>query len=93
MVQIINIADVKDLDDPKGRTYRQVNNARTHRFGLGVLVELENGVRLFTAKHARDCDGTPLYCLTPESREPGDDFPLNELLWVHGHSEDGMKAV
>lgn len=86
----INIADLVDPNDPQSRTYRQVNNAKTHKYGLGVLVELDNGVRLFTAKHTRDCDGTPLYSLTPESREDGH---LNEILWVHGYSEDGMKLV
>lgn len=91
MPKFYNVADLKDPNDSLGRTYRQVNNATTHKYGLGVLVELDNGVRLFTAMQTRDCDGTPLYSLTPESKE--DDFPLNECYWVHGYSEDGMKAV
>ena len=91
MPEFINIADLKDPNDPQGRTYRQVNNATPHKFGVGVLVELDSGVRLFTAKLTRDCDGTPLYSLTHQTRD--DDYPLNELYWVHGFSEDGMKAV
>lgn len=90
MTQFQNIADLKDPNDPQGRTYRQVNNATPHKFGLGVLVEVDDGVRLFTAKHTRDCDGTPLYSLTHEKRD--DDF-LNTMYWVHGFSEDDMKAV
>lgn len=84
------IADLTNPDDPQGRTYRQINNATPHKFGLYVLVELENGVRLFTADQTRDCDGTPLYSLTPESKG---EHPLNEILWTYGYSEDGMKAV
>jgi len=85
-----SISDLKDPDDPKGRSYRQVNNATPHSLGLGVLVELENGARLFTAKHTRDCDGTPLYSLTHESQDG--EYPLNEMYWTHGHSEDGIKS-
>lgn len=90
MIEFINIADLKDPEDRKGRSYRQINNATTHKIGLGVLVELGNGVRLFTAKHTRDCDGTPLYSLTPESC---DDGYLNELYWVHGYSEDDLTTI
>ncbi len=90
MIEMINVADLKDPNDQQGRTYRQVNNATPHKYGLGVLVELSNGVRLFTAKHTRDCDGTPLYSLTLES---GKGDYLNERLWVHGYSEDGVRLV
>ena len=89
MSEFQNIADLKGLDDPQGRTYRQVNNASPHKYGLGVLVEIDNGVRLFTAKQTRDCDGTPLYALTHEKRD--DEHPLNEIYWVYGFSEDEMK--
>jgi len=91
MSEFINIADLKNPNDPQGRTYREINNANSHKFGLGVLVELESGIRLFIAKQTRDCDGTPLYSLTPELLR--DDYPLNKLKWVHGYSEDGMKAA
>jgi len=92
MNTMVNVADLKDPNDSQGRTYRQVNNAKTHKFGIGVLVELNNGVRLFTAKQTRDCDGTPLYSLTPESKKSPDN-PLNEIYWVHGYDEDGMREV
>lgn len=81
---MINVADLKDPNDPQGRTYREVNNAMQHAFAIGDLVELENGVRLFVAKQTRDCDGTPLYSLTHKS---GGDVSL------HGFSEDDMERV
>ncbi len=85
-----NIADLKDPNDPKGRSYREVNNARGHKFGVGVLVELDNGVRLFTAKQTRDCDGTPMYVLTYEQKG---EYPLNKVKFIYGYSEDNLKAV
>jgi len=91
MSEFINIADLKDPHDPQGRTYRQINNAAQHKFTVNSLVEIHNGVRLFIAKQTRDCDGTPLYSLTPEIRD--EDDPLKEFCWVHGYSEDGMKII
>ena len=58
-----NIADLKDPKDKKGRTYREVNLDKRHKYDLGSLVEFEDGVRLFITRHVRDCDGTPLYCV------------------------------
>lgn len=59
----INVADLKDLNDPEGRTYREINNATKHKFKIGDLVELDNGVRLYVVFLSRDCDRTPLYSL------------------------------
>ena len=85
-----NIADLKDPNDAKGRTYRQINNSICHNFGIGELVELNSGVRLFVAKHDRDCDGTPLYTLTSEMQSI---YPLNQMRWLHGYSIFDLKAV
>jgi len=85
-----NVADLKDPNDAQGRTYRQINNATVHKHGIGVLVQLESGVRLFIAEQTRDCDGTPLYTLTSEHRDDG--YPLNTLFWKRGFSEEMMKA-
>lgn len=63
MVEFINIADLPDLNDEKGRSYRQVNADKKHKYKLGQLVELDNGCRAFIAKQTRDCDMTPLYIL------------------------------
>jgi len=90
-MSIINIADLKDPEDMQGRTYRQVNNARIHKFNIGNLVQIDGEVRLFIARLTRDCDGTPLYTLTHEKRE--NDYPLNEIYFAYGFSEDGMKRV
>jgi hypothetical protein len=63
-MKVFNVADLVDPDDPQGRTYRQVNAAKTHGIALGALVELEEGgARLFVVKLGRDCDQTPLYWL------------------------------
>lgn len=91
---MINIADVKDPGDPHGRTYREVNNAMAHKYDVGQLVEIDHGVRVFVAKQARDCDGTPLYCLTPRK----DDYTQERegfanSNWINGWPEDSMKAV
>ena len=63
---MINIADLRDPDDPQGRSYRQVNADRTHGIPVGALVEIiDTGVRMFVVWHGRDCDQTPLYWLSP----------------------------
>lgn len=86
----INIADLKDPNDIQGRTYREVNNSTPHKFEIGILVEIEGGVRMFVGKHTRDCDGTPLYCLTPEIK---DEYPYNEIYFYRNVSGDGMVSV
>jgi hypothetical protein len=92
---LMSFGDLKDPDDPSGRTIREVNREKTHAIPIGTLVELEDGVRLFVVKHNRDCDGTPLYCLGPdpedlEPRYPG--FAMNSG-WVSGYSEDALEEV
>ncbi len=91
---IVNIADMKDPDDPQGRTFREVNNVKEHKFAVGQLVEIDDGVRLFVAKQTRDCDGTPLYCLTPRKgdyRQMREGFANNN--WINGWPEDSMQAA
>ncbi len=61
---MINIADLKDPSDPEGRTWREINAAKKHKYAIGDLVELDSGARLFIADLTRDCDQTPLYTLT-----------------------------
>ena len=85
MVEMVNIADLEDPNDPQGRTFREVNNSTTHSFAVGDLVELSNGARLFVSKRTRDCDGTPLYSLSADNED------LDSC--VYGYSEDGIKAV
>jgi len=87
-----NFTNVADMVDPvTGLTYRQINNAKKHKFQVGQLVELESGARLFVAKQTRDCDGTPLYSLTyvlPKDREFG-----NTIKWVNGFNGENLKSI
>lgn len=93
-MEFINIADLVDSDDSQGRTYRQINKSKKHKFKIGQLVELENGVRLFIAKQTRDCDGTVLYslCSDRDDIEQQNDGSAN-YKWLHGYGENNMKAV
>lgn len=60
-----NVADLQDPNDPRGRSYRQVNAEKKHAIPIGALVEIEEtGERLYVMSHGRDCDQTPLYGLT-----------------------------
>lgn len=91
---MINIADLRDPDDPSGRSYRQINNERQHMIPIGSLVELHNGVRLFVVHHDRDCDGTPLYYLSAsytdtEVEEPG----FRNRSWYGGYADYSLKVI
>lgn len=91
---MINISDFKDPNDQQGRTYREVNNAKKHKYKVGQLVELDNGVRLFVAMKTRDCDGTPLYCLTPELNDTEQDCPgFANLKWINGICEGDIHPI
>ena len=83
------ICDLKDPNDPQGRTYREVNAARRHAIPIGTLVELESGVRLHVVLHRRDCDQIPLYSL---GGMEWDDIPGYEK-YFHGFSEDCLKVI
>jgi hypothetical protein len=94
MTEFVNIADLKDPNDPEGRTYREINNATQHRFNVGQLVEVDDGVRLFVAKQTRDCDGTPLYYLTPHKGDYKQErVGFANRNWSGGCPEDSMKAI
>jgi hypothetical protein len=90
-VTIVNVADLRDPDDPQGRTYRQVNAARTHAISIGALVELDSGERLFVKKHTRDCDQTPLYSLGMFDDEEDDEIAV--MKWQHGYGEESLTVV
>lgn len=96
-IQIIDIADLHDPNDPQSRTYRQINAEKTHTIPVGALVEIrDTGVRLFVVKQGRDCDQTPLYWLTPD---PDDVHYPNEIpeyaprKWMGGYSEDDIVLI
>lgn len=102
MTQIINIADLKDSDDPQGRTYREINNAIQHKYPIGSLVELGDpeypsvmdGVRLFVVCHTRDCDGTPLYELRADPANTVKENPyFRNDGWIGGYSESSLTLI
>ena len=88
---MINIADLRDPNDPQGRSYRQVNAAKSHQFPVGALVEFNHGPRLWVVYLARDCDQTPLYCLSfdPQDTKRESEHFFNSS-WVTGISEDSL---
>lgn len=59
----MNIQFVGDIVEENGKTVKENNLEKVHKFPHGMLVELESGERLYVCDHARDCDGTPLYGL------------------------------
>ena len=84
---------IADLTNPAtGKTWRQENAARTHTIPLGALVEIfGTGVRLFVAKHTRDCDETPLYSLSayPPADEQNSEY---FAAMYHGYAEEDLVA-
>lgn len=60
LTSIINIADLQDPDDKLGRTYRQINNDKRHKYHLGDSV-IYGRFTYGVSAYSRDCDGTPLY--------------------------------
>jgi hypothetical protein len=84
-MQIINIADLKDPNDPQGRSYREINITKQHSIPIGALVEIKTGERLFVTKHTRDCDQTPLYSLGVKGSDCWS--------WNHGYPESRLKQI
>ena len=93
-VTIDNVADLKDPDDLEGRTYRQVNAAKSHEIPIGAFVELEDGCRSWVVHLARDCDQTPLYYLSldKDDTEPRFEKFMNTS-WSGGYSADSLKII
>jgi hypothetical protein len=97
-MNIVNIADLRDPDDPQGRSYREVNRARTHTIPVGTLVELTcedyTGARLFVVWLGRDCDQTPLYYLSHDPEDTTEQRPgWRNPSWCGGFAEASMAVV
>lgn len=98
-MMFINIADLTDPET--GKTYRQLNNEKTHKLKLGMLVEIKSeecpehhGARLFIVHLGRDCDGTPLYWLSgdrSDTKKEGERFPLHK--WHGGWAEESLIEI
>ena len=84
-MKIINIADLTNPET--GKTYREENNEKLHKYKVGDLVEIipwdddckYAGMRLYIIGCVRDCDGTPLYVLGSKGMD----------LWQHGFVKTG----
>lgn len=71
---LINVADIVEEN---GKTIRDNNLEKVHSIPIGTLVEVKYDewhdggacekvhARLYVVSHDRDCDGTPLYSLSP----------------------------
>lgn len=93
-IKVINVADLKDPNDPDGRTYREVNLSLEHSIPIGSLVELDDGVRLWVVYHSRDCDGTPLYELSPEKDDTYlDRSGFKNRKWFGGFCYESLKVI
>ena len=92
-VTLISIHGLIDPNDPQGRTYKQINATNNHAIPIGALVEdTDTGVRLFVAKHTRDCDMTPLYSLSPYPHSEEDAY-RTKYKRVHGYSEEHLEVI
>ncbi len=81
MVRFIFMADIIEKN---GKTIKENNLERKHKYSLNSLVELEDGERLYIFEHTRDCDGSPLYSLG---------FKFDEKAISHGHGEERLKET
>ena len=87
---------VHDVVEANGKTIRENNQEKTHRIPIGTLVEVKydtwfgNGAcekvhaRLWVVHHGRDCDGTPLYGVSPYRDALCDTVPERIAARVHG---------
>lgn len=99
----INVADIVEEN---GKTIRQNNMEKTHDLPIGTLVEvkfdewLDGGAcmkvhaRLWVWSHERDCDGTPLYTLSPHRKDhfEGAKIVLPPGYWGTGSAWDKQKT-
>ncbi len=79
-----------NLVEDNGKTIRENNLERSHKYPKGTLIEVEGGARMFVYKQTRDCDGSPLYTLTWDR-----DFENAELnrCMAYGFGEEGMILI
>ena len=89
MESIKQYVNVADLVLSSRKTWREENLEKPHNIPIGALVELQSGIRLFVGSHARDCDGTPLYWLTPVKGETAN---LSGK-WMGGYSESCLTII
>ena len=88
-MKYINVADIVE---PNGKTIRENNMEKQHNLRVGDLVEVKTDewkgdgacmkihARMFIVWCGRDCDGTPLYWLSPTPRDKMDDIVVEFTL-------------
>jgi len=91
-----NIILVPEILESNGLSVRENNMDKNHSIPLFTLVELvcddhENGLRFFVQNHSRDCDGTPLYDLTTDTKLVGIDLSLSDAL--NGCKKDLLSGI
>lgn len=104
-VKFINVADI--TDNTTGKTFRQLNKEKKHKYKVGDLVEIigwesdcdYDGMRLYIIGCTRDCDETPLYVLGSKGMDLYQKgFGLEEKMCYNfnsfsGFSEDNLKLI
>lgn len=73
----MEILNIKNIVEDNGKTVEHNNIKKNHNIPIGALVEVKYNqwlgdgccvkvhARLWVVGHGRDCDGTPLYTLSP----------------------------
>jgi hypothetical protein len=84
---------VHDIVEENGKTIKQNNMEKAHNIPVGTLVEVKYDdwhgegackkihARLWVWSHDRDCDGTPLYYLSPHHPE----HPVSGSVTIDGY--------
>ncbi len=94
MDRVMILHEMVDTDDPQGRTIKEVNLDKTHNVPIGSLVEFEDGCRFWVVHHSRDCDGTPLYCLSWDRNDlTVEKKGFANRRWVNGYSEQSLEVI
>lgn len=91
-----------DIVEPNGKTIRENNLAIPHNIPIGTLVEVKYApfhgggacekvhARLWVVSHDRDCDGSPLYSLSPHPKEKH--LRLREEIMVFNRSINDIRT-
>lgn len=94
MTRVIILHECIDPDDAAGRSYKEVNLEKKHNIPIGSLVEFRGGCRLWVVYHGRDCDGTPLYCMSIDREDTEMPDPMRYPYgWISGFSEDSLTVI
>lgn len=89
------IMNLHDFVEENGKTIKENNLEKQHKFLVGDLVEIQkSGVRMFVVAQTRDCDGTPLYSLCPNKDNIVQERKgFANYGWHNGYSEYGMILI